>query len=87
MSGKQTLPVGAGCSNAHRRNPRRSKIPLFEEMTYAAMIGQSAEGFRVRQLVTIHVVESRGAGNFTGPIKHAESCMQKCSTCLKLLEF
>jgi hypothetical protein len=51
MSRKQTLPMGAGCSNVHRRNPRRSKIPLFEEMTYAAMIGQSAEGFRVRQLV------------------------------------
>ena len=56
MSREQALPVGGGCSNAHLRNPRRSEIPLFEEMSYAAMIGQSA---------IIHVVESLGTGNFT----------------------
>jgi hypothetical protein len=49
MSRKQILPVGAGCSNAHLRNPRRSEIPLFEEITYAAMIGRSAESLGVRQ--------------------------------------
>src|SRR6478736_6843399 len=71
MNRKQDLPVGAGCSNGQFWNLRRSKSPLFREMTYAAMISKSAKCFGAWQLATIHVVEPRGLGNLTGAIKHS----------------
>ena len=38
----------------------RSKNPLFEEMTYAAMIGQSAEDFGAQSLVIILALSLEG---------------------------